>query len=73
MWADIQTSTSSTGAQDYAEDAVDENTPSATVRVLVDETVGNNNNVISYLDADSYIGEIKTVEGIIVDTFKYPS
>jgi len=26
---------------------------------------------ISYLDADSYIGEIKTVEGTIVDTFKY--
>ena len=71
LWADIQTSTSSTGAQDYAEDAVDENTPSPTVRVLVDETVGNNNNVISYLDADSYIGEIKTVEGTIVDTFKY--
>ena len=30
-----------------------------------------NPNVISYLDADDYIGEIKTVEGTIVNTFKY--
>ena len=27
--------------------------------------------VISYLDADDYIGETKTVEGTIVNTFKY--
>ena len=71
LWTDIQTSTSSTGAQDYVKDTVYENTPSPPVRVLVDETVENNNDVISYLDADDYIGQTKTVEGTIVNTFKY--
>ena len=71
LWADIQTSISSTGVQDHVEDTVDENTPSTPVRILVDETVENNNDVISYLDADDYIGQTKTVEGTIVNTFKY--
>ncbi len=71
LWADIQASTSSTGVQDYVEETADGNTPSAPVQVLTDETIKSVNDVISYLDADDYIGQTKTVEGTIVDTFKY--
>lgn len=71
LWVNIQTSTSSTYVQDYVEDTTEKKTPSAPVQVLTDEMIENSNEVISYLDADDYIGQTKTVEGTIVNTFKY--
>jgi len=46
-------------------------TPYATTEISTAKWKSSDEDVISYLDADKYYGQTKTVEGTIVRTFKY--